>query len=180
MGHINRKNMDVLRRMPGSGVDNNGDIQACDVFAVRKTGQQAHPTQATYDVHHAFQLVTVDLMRSIKPTARGGYSYVTKFVDQHTKWKEIFIIKTKPQALDALERYNKALVIPNNKFLTEFMSSEFRQYCHDIGVLLEFASPNTPQQIASKKRAGRTIAGIVRCLLVDSGLRAYYTFSGES
>ena len=48
-------------------------------------------------------------MIPIKPAALGGDSYVTKFVDQHTKWKEIFLIKTKPQALDALERYNEVL-----------------------------------------------------------------------
>ena len=58
MGHINRKSMDVLRRMPGSGVDYNGDVQACDVCAVGKSKQQAHSKQATYGVHHAFQLVT--------------------------------------------------------------------------------------------------------------------------
>ena len=53
-------------------------------------------------------------------------------------------MKTKPQALDALELYNKAIVIPNNTRLiplradkgTEFTSSEFRHYCHDIGVSL--------------------------------------------
>ena len=182
MGHINRKSMDVLRRMPGSGVDYNGDIQACDVCAVGKSKQQAHPKQATYDVQHAFQLVTVDLMGPIKPAALGGYSYVTKFVDQHTKWKEIFLIKTKPQALDALELYNKALVIPNNTRLirlradkgTEFTSSDLTQYCHDIGVSLELAFPNTPHQIGSNERARRTIAGIVRCSLVNSGLPHFH------
>ena len=90
-------------------------------------------------------------------------------------------MKTKPQALDALGLYNKALVIPNSTRLIrlradkgkEFTSSEFRQYCHDIGVSLEFASPNTPQQIGSNERAGRPIARIVRCSLVDSGLPPY-------
>ena len=53
---------------------------------------------------------------------------------------------------------------------TEATSFEFRQYCHDIGVSLEFASLDTPQQIGSNERAGRTIAGIVRCVLVESGL----------
>ena len=56
-------------------------------------------------------------MGPIKPAALGGYSYVTKFADQHTKWKEIFLVKTKPQELDALELYNKALVIPSNMCL---------------------------------------------------------------
>ena len=94
-------------------------------------------------------------------------------------------MKTKPQELDALELYNKALMIPNNTRLirlkvdkgTEFTSSEFREYCQDIGVSLEFASPNTPQQIGPNERAGRTIAGIVRCLLVDSGIP--YVLWGE-
>ena len=99
-------------------------------------------------------------MGPIKPAALGGYSYVTKFVDQHTKWK-IFLIETKPQALDALELHSKALVIPNNTLLirlkadkgTEFTSSELRQYCHDVGrqychdvgISLEFGPPNAPQ-----------------------------------
>ena len=71
--------------MPGSGVDYNGDLQACNVCADGKSKQQVHPNQATYDVQHAFHLVTVDLMGPIKPAALGGYSYVTKFVDQHTQ-----------------------------------------------------------------------------------------------
>ena len=82
MGHITRKSMDVLRRMPGSGVDYNGDVQVCDVCAVGKSTQQAHPKQATCDVQHAFQLVTVDLMGPIKPAALGGYRYETKLVDK--------------------------------------------------------------------------------------------------
>ena len=73
-------------------------------------------------------------------------------------------------------------MIPNNTRLirlradkgTEFTSSEFRRYCHEIGVSLEFVSPNTPQQIGSNERAGRTIAGIVRCVLVDLGLPYFF------
>ena len=75
IGHIKRKSMDVLWRMPGSGVDYNGDIQACDVCAVGKSKRQAHPKQATYDVQHGFHLVTVNLMGPIKLAALASYSY---------------------------------------------------------------------------------------------------------
>ena len=116
-------------------------------------------------------------MGPINPPALGGYLYATKFVDQHTKWKEIFIIKTKTQTIDALELFNKALVVPQRTRLIRLradkgteLTSSVRQYCLDIGVKLEFASPNTPQQIGSNERAGRTIAGIVRCLLDGSDL----------
>ena len=169
----------------GNGIENTSDIQACDVCAVGNIKQQAHPKQATYDVQHAFQLVTVDLMGPINPAALGGYLYATTFVDQHNKWKAIFLIKTETQTIDSLELFNKALVAPQRTRLirlradkgTEFTSFEFRQYCLDIRVKLEFAPPNSPQQIGSNERAGRTIAGIVRCLLVDSDLPH---FSGES
>ena len=69
-------------------------------------------------------------MGPIKPAALGGYSYqyVTKFVDQHTKWKEVFLIKTKPQALDALELYNKALVIPNNTCLIRLRADKGTEF----------------------------------------------------
>ena len=97
MGHINRGSMDFLRKLPDNGIEYTGDMQASDVCAVGKSNQQAHPKQATYDVQHAFQLVTVDRMGPINPAALGGYLYATQFVDQHTKWKEIFLIKTKTQ-----------------------------------------------------------------------------------
>ena len=144
----------------------------------RKSNQQALPEQATYDVQHAFQLVTVDLMGPINPAALGGYLFATKFVDQHTKWKEIFVIKTKTQTIDAFELFNKVVVVPQRTRLiriradkvTEFTSPEFRQYCLGIGVKLEFASPYTPQPIGSNERAGMTIAGVVRCLLAELSL----------
>lgn len=181
MGHVNRNSMNVLRQTPCSGVDYNGDLTPCDVCPFGKSEQQPHPKRALYDVERPFELVTVDTMGPISPLALGGYAFVTKFVDQLTKWKEIFLIKSKTNTVDSLELFNKAVVIPSKERLvrlkgdkgTEFTSSEFRQYCLDIGIQLEFASTNTPQQIGANERAGRTLAGIVRCLLTDSGLPSF-------
>ena len=43
MGHINRRGMDVLRKLLGNGIEYTGDIQACDVCSVGKSNQLAHP-----------------------------------------------------------------------------------------------------------------------------------------
>ena len=37
MGHINRRSMGVLRKLPGNSIEYTGDIQACDVCAVGKS-----------------------------------------------------------------------------------------------------------------------------------------------
>ena len=56
----------------------------------------------------------------------------------------------------------------------QHVSVDFRQHCQDSGIKLEFASPNTPQQIGANERAGRTILNIVLCLLADSTLPNFF------
>lgn len=122
----------------------NEDTQACDVCAVGKSEQQDHLKQATYDVQRVFQLVTVDTMGRITPQALGGYNFVTKLVDQHTKRKEIFLTENKTKTVDSLELFNTGLVIPSNLRSvrlkadqdTEFTSSALRQYCRYTGLRL--------------------------------------------
>ncbi|CAB1110628.1 unnamed protein product [Ectocarpus sp. CCAP 1310/34] len=125
-----------------------------------------------------FPMQTVDTLGPFTPTALGGFKYATKFVDQQTKWAEIVLMKDKTCSVDSLALFNKGTVVPTGERIyclrgdqgTEFTSAEFRQYCQDIGIKLEFASPNTPQQIGANERAGRTILNVVRCLLADSTL----------
>ena len=52
----------------------------------------------------------------------------------------------------------------------ELVSKEFQDYWLQTGVLLEYASTNTPQQIGMSERAGTTLAAMVRCMLANSGL----------
>ena len=120
-------------------------------------------------------------MGPITPEALGGHKYANKFVDQHTKWAEIVLLQKKEDTINALRLFVQTVVIPDGWRLqrlqrlksdkgTEYTASGFRQYCRDIGVKLEFALANTPQQIGANERIGRTLSGIVRCLLADSGL----------
>ena len=112
LGHINSRSLDVLRKVEGNGIDYTGNIKACDVCAIGKSAQQAHPKKATYDIEQPFQLVLANLMGPMSPLALGGFEYVSKFVDQQTKWKEIFLIKAKSDAIDTLKLFNQSMVIP--------------------------------------------------------------------
>ncbi|CAB1102163.1 unnamed protein product [Ectocarpus sp. CCAP 1310/34] len=125
-------------------IDNNGVDYTGTMEAcgndVGKSSQRPHLKKATYDVSRSFQLISTDLMGPISPPALGGFRYVSK--------------------LDRLRGDKEA----------EYTCLEFREYCLQIGVKLEYASTNTPQQIGANERAGRTLAAMVRCLLTDSGL----------
>ena len=149
MAHVNHRSLDVLRKQLGNGVEYKGDMDDCGVCAVGKSEQQAHPMKATHDAQYPFQSVTVDLMGPISPTAISGFRMVSKFVDQATTWKEIFLPKDKTQTKESFKPLNTGLVIPSGYRLervkadkgSEFTSAEFRQYCREVGIKLEFASP---------------------------------------
>ena len=143
-----------------------------------KSSQKPHPKHAKNDVTQPFRLVTIDVQGQLRPVALGGFKFLSKIIDQFTKWSEVFLLKAKSDVVDSLQLYNQHTVIPSGYRLGrvkrdrggEFSVNAFRQYGREVGVRLEFAATNTPQQIGANERVGRTLAGMVRCLLADSGL----------
>ena len=110
--HINSRSLDVLRKVEGDGIDHSCNVEAFDVCAVGKSAQQAHPKKARHDIKQPVQLVLADLMGPMSPPALGGFQYVSKFVDQQTTCKEIFLIKTKSDAIETIKLFNRSLVTP--------------------------------------------------------------------
>lgn len=69
VGHISRRSLNVLNKVEDKGV-NHGDIQACDVCAIGKSTQQAHPKEATDDftaLFHTLRRRTLDTFGSSAP-----------------------------------------------------------------------------------------------------------------
>ena len=164
--------------MDNNGVSFDGTVPDCDVCALGKSHQLAHPKTADHKVKHPFQLVFADLMGPITPEALGGYKYVSKISDEHTKWTETYLLKSKDDALSTFQSFVQSVVIPSGFRVErlradkggEYIGKEFKDYCLQTGVSLEYASTNTPQQIGMSERVGRTLAAMVRCMLADSGL----------
>ena len=113
MGHINRKSLDLLKKVNNNGVSFDGTVPDCDVCAVVKSRQRAHPKTADQHVQHPFQLVFTDIMEQFTPEALGGYKYVSKISDEHTRWTEIYLLKSKDGALHAFQSFLQSVVIPS-------------------------------------------------------------------
>ena len=77
-----------------------------------KAVQRAHPKTADQHVQHPFQLVFTDLMGQFTHEALGGYKYVSKISDEHTRWTEIYLLKSKGGALHAFQLFVQSMVIP--------------------------------------------------------------------
>lgn len=160
-------------------------MQACGVCAVGKCEQQAPQNQATYDVQHHFQLVAADTVGPITPQAFGGFTCVTKFVDQQTKWKEIFIIKEKQQTVDTLELYKKALVIPTAQRLVCLKADKVTgaHECGSSPVLSrhrrQCQSMTVPTLLSTFERTSGQARRLLASHHVCSSVRVYQSSVGE-
>ena len=114
---INGRYLDVLRRVPGNGVEFTGEVQSCDVCALGKSSRKPHPKHSKNDVTQPFQLVTIDVLGELRPVALGGFKFVSKIIDQFTKWLEVFLLKAKSDVVDSLQLYNQHTVIPSGNRL---------------------------------------------------------------
>ena len=113
MWHLNRKSLDLLKKVNNNGVSFDGTVPDCDVGAVGKSRQRAHPKTVDQHVQHPFQLVFPDLMGQFTPEALGGYKFVSKISDEHTRWTEIYLLKSKDGALHAFQSFVHSMVIPS-------------------------------------------------------------------
>ena len=91
-----------------------------------------------------------------------GFKFVSIIIDQFKMWSAVFLFKAKSDVVDSLQLYNQHTVIPSGYRLGrvkgdrggEFTGNAFRQYWREVGVRLEFAATNTPQEIGANDRVG--------------------------
>ena len=111
-----RRSSQCKRRLPppsGIGGWGTSTVPDCDVCAVGKSRQRAHPKTADQHVQHPFQLVFTDIMGQFTSEALGGYKYVSKISDEHTRWTEIYLLKSKDGGLHAFQSFVQSMVIPS-------------------------------------------------------------------
>ena len=112
MGHVNSQSSRILPDGSDNGLNFSDSMSPCDECAFGKIKQERHPKATTHNTIRAFQLVYTDLLAPVSPPAPGGFRYVSKFTGQHSKWKEVFLIKEKADAVNTLKRFVQTVVIP--------------------------------------------------------------------
>ena len=177
LGHLHAQSLDILRKQDGTGIAFEGAVSDCDVCAVGKAQQLAHPKTANHKISRPFQLCYGNLMGPFTLVPIDGYKYVSKITDEYTKWTAVYLLNNKNQTLKSLQLFVGSTVILFGGRIVrwradktgEYTGEKFRQYCLETGIIQEFAATNTPQQIGVSEGVRRTLCAMVRCMLADSG-----------
>lgn len=103
--------LELLNKTDDTGVSFKGGVSPCEVCAMGKSTRQAHPQTATLNIGQPFEVIHTDRLGPITPTTLGGFRYVSKFIDENTKWKETLLFKSKAEGAEPLRLFAQQGVV---------------------------------------------------------------------
>lgn len=71
-------------------------MSGCDICDLGKNQKKAHPKATTHKADGPIRLAYTALMGHITPAAKGGYTSISKFTDDVSIIKEVFLLSFKP------------------------------------------------------------------------------------
>lgn len=91
-------------------------------------------------------------MGPFSPAALGEFRYVRMIPDQYTKWNDVYLIKSKEDAVDTVKCFVQWIVFSLRRSVEgirtdrggKYTAGCFKKHCFDTGVRHEFASTATP------------------------------------
>lgn len=183
LGHYNLR--DIIRLSSKSDVGlpdlKSNTTKVCDVCSVSKPTRSSLSSTGdlSRDAHRPLDIVHVDVTGPMDTISLGGARYALIFTDAYSRWRVVYVLATRDQALSKLKEYqlemNTLLHGAKVKRLHsdgggEFIGAEFKQYCKAQGILLTGSSAHTPEQNGVAERSNRTVMDMTRCMRVDAGL----------
>lgn len=107
LGHVNFRS---LKQLVSKGMANgvpkiSHPEKVCNDCLVAKQTRSSFPRVAQWHAVEKLSLVYVDLCGPITPATAGGNKYFMLLVDDHSRWMNVYLLKSKNQAVEAFVKY---------------------------------------------------------------------------
>ena len=127
---------------------------------------------------HPLELIHSDVCGKIGTRLLGGGEYFVTFLDDHTRYVWVYIIKNKSEVFQQFREWKAQVERSSGKKIKifrsdnggEYICSEFATYLTQEGIIHEFTTPHTPQQNGAAERLNRTLIEGVHTMLANSKL----------
>ena len=108
---------------------------------------------------------------------RGGNKFFITFIDDHSKFCYVYLLKSKDEAIDKFiifkqeveNQLNKKIKVVRSDRGGEYVAP-FGEYCSQHGIIHEVTPPYSPQSNEVVERKNRTLKEMMNAMLNSSGL----------
>lgn len=124
------------------------------------------------------EIVHTDIVGPFRTQSVNGAKYFITFIDDRSRWCEVYFLKQKSGALEAFKMYQTQVERVTGKKIKYLQSDNGKEYCNaemdtflrNQGIQRRLSVVRTPQQNGVAERFNRTLVEMARCLLLQSNL----------
>lgn len=180
MGHLNARDLiQVINQSTKSKISSKQSmgLSECEVCLRGKMTRLPFPTSERQS-KELLEIVHSDIVGPFRTQTMNGARYFITFVDDRSRWCEVFFLKHKSGVLEAFKLYQAYAERSTGKKIKCLQSDNGREYCsNDVEIYLRsqgierrLSVVRTPQQNGVAERINRTLIDMARCLLLQSRL----------
>lgn len=189
LGHLGLNNMKKLIDL-STGITLNKS-QVNELKNVCEVCLQAKQTRLPFNTvrqraSRCLEILHTDICGPIEPETWDGKTYMLTILDDYTHYSRIYLLRYKNEATEYLKEFIQEAETCQNAKVTkircdnggEYANTNFRQWCKNKGIVLDFTIPYTPQHNGKAERLNRTLLEKARALIFDANINK--EFWGEA
>lgn len=180
LGHLNERDLRAMANnslVHGLTFKDGEKLSQCEICISEKQTCTPFPKKREDSTTELLEIVHSDVCGPMNHQSYGGKKYFVTFIDDKSRWCEIFFIASKSDVLSVFKTYKayaenltgkkiKNLQSDNGR---EYVNNEFDDYLKKAGIRRRLTAPYTPQQNGIAERKNRTLVEMARCMMHQAG-----------
>ncbi len=177
MGHVHKRG---IVQMADGGVANGLKIgdrdfeRNCHHCAISKAHRSLIPKERTSErAKGMLDRIHSDVCGPMDLPSLGGSKYFVTFIDEHSNWVVVYLMKQKSEVADCFLQFEKYAERQTGRKIRvirsdrggEYLSNALSKYLKHRGIVHELTAAYTPHQNGISERFNRTILNLVRSML---------------
>lgn len=177
LGHLHPDGViNFLRRWNGVTLTRK-DFGTCDACAMGKL-KVMPAVNSFHRAPNVLDVIHTDLLGPISPCSISGKRYILTFIDDHTRYCSVYLLKSKDETLSKFleykalmeKRMGRGIGVLKSDRGGEYSSTEFINFLEREGVSVERGPANRSTSNSVAERFGQTLLGRLRTQLIQCGL----------
>lgn len=180
LGHLNERDLKAMSKsalVHGLSFKDSEKLSECEICISEKQTCTPFPKGNADRTSELLEIVHTDVCGPMRQQSFGGKKYFVTFIDDNSRWCEVYFIANKSDVLRVFKEYKayvekftgkkiKNLQSDNGR---EYVNNEFDDFLKKEGIKRRLTAPYTPQQNGISERKNRTLIEMARCMMRQAG-----------